>query len=679
MKTSIFLLFTIVFSFFTLCQELKTYSGKMQDAILDHGNANYSYYEKDGQIIRHGKFSYTWSDKKNESLRGKSYSYSLIKTINGEFKDGLKHGKWSYNINFVDYPLGHSMVGVNGDIFSTGSIIMTANYEQGEAYGNWTYVENYKDRYMAPSYNTWNWSAYGAPESHSISVNFKKGDVVGKMTRKDSFTKINIDLNFDEKGYIDGIGTIDEKGNKMTYTTKNGMLIKEVNTNMSSGSSKVVVDNSKLITEENSEISKTEFSMLENRYGQISQTLSYFRQNKYFNYKMPFGNDPLIGGDKIMTEGFGGALMIKIEPCKQFLNSYCGGYNSPYEKAKNSLYYGSVNQAISEYRKCIECLNSATSGVCSDEKAKYLVDVENEIKKIEQDEIERKAKKELKTLTYQLNLLNVTSQEFQLLIKDLEKKEIDYKKLFETFLAVKGNLSAYGYENGGFSYIFGLKEGAQLSYKTTSGSVITRKETLFETQYRSCMYLISNLSNYPFAIDETKKYYQNLFSKYTLADFRFLFVYSNTFKKIEKMLSDESGINEKKLETIMSEIETFKQGWVSELKTLNSSYINSKYSDLLQLFQIKLNMNVAGSSNVDFNYSLEKYPLFYETLNARLEKIYSMENSEKIGQLSQWEKLLHDLLLLKIKDIEKGLSKIKSNSNEEKFEYLKASIITNSK
>lgn len=419
----------------------------MQDAILDQGKATYTYYEKDGQIIRHGKFSYTWSDKDSKSPRGKAYSYSLIKTINGDFKDGLKHGKWTYVINFTDYPLGHSMLGVNGDIFSTGSINMTAYYVNGEANGTWTYLENYKDRYMSPTYNSWNWSAFGAPESHSIIVNLKNGDVVGKMTRKDSFTKINIDLNFDENGFIDGVGTINEKGNKMTYTTKNGTLLKEVHSNMSTGYSKVEVDNTNLVNDSNTEYSKTKFSLLEKSYGHIAQTLSYFQQNKYFNYKMPFGNEPLIGGDKILIEGFGGAFMVKLVPCIQFKDSYCGYYKSSYEEALRYLRLNEDLNAIEQFEKCIECLKSEWSGVCKTETATYLQEVENKINELKEKRKEIEKKQEIAKLNKE-GWNHILNKEFNLaLVALLKAVSIDENNLYSQGNLAHAYLLLGDYEN----------------------------------------------------------------------------------------------------------------------------------------------------------------------------------------------------------------------------------------
>lgn len=633
MKKATTLILSIFFCLGLYAQDLKTYSGNMQDAILDQGKATYTYYEKDGQIIRQGKFSYTWNDKDSKSPRGKAYSYSLTKTINGEFKDGLKHGKWTYVINFTDYPLGHSMLGVNGDIFSTGSINMTANYVNGEANGTWTYQESYKDRYMAPSYNTWNWSAYGSPESHSITVNFKNGDVVGKMSRKDSFTKITIDLNFDENGYIDGVGTIDEKGNKMTYTTKNGLLIKEVHSNMSTASSKVVVDNTNLISDQNAEYSKTKFSLLENKYGQIAQTLSYFKQNKYFNYNKPFGNEPLIGGDKIMSEGFGGAIMIKIEPCKQFENSYCGNYQSSYEQAKK--YFGKEDlKAIEQYEKCIECLNAEWSGVCSEEKKKYLLEIENKISEIKKMIEEKQAIKNLISWNSRPELLNANSSEFVYLIRNAEMNKLSIRYLIEWIDRREDKIQK----------ILDLK-GDGLN-------------TLFEYQNYNI-----NRSLFEFSTDVDKIF----FNKFFAADFQFLLEYAKVNKKYQEIF--DKNLN---FQQIQKETKEIKEKWINELKNLNNIYLEARARNLVENFEMQIKkkdkMSYGPSSTVILR---KKYTNIFEVIDSEVSKAFGLDNNSKIKFLLELESLVDKLIALDLNIINKEVSKMKKSSNDEKYDFIK--------
>jgi hypothetical protein len=666
MKKTSTLILSIFIYLGVYSQDLKTYSGNMQDAILDQGKATYTYYEKDGQIIRHGKFSYMWSDKDSKSPRGKAYSYSLIKTISGDFKDGLKHGKWTYVINFIDYPLGHSMLGVNGDIFSTGSINMTANYVNGEANGTWTYLENYKDRYMSPTYNSWNWSAFGAPESHSIIVNLKNGDVVGKMTRKDSFTKIYIDLNFDENGFIDGVGTINEKGNKMTYTTKNGLLIKEVHSNMSTASSKIVVDNINLMSDQNAEYSQTKFSLLENRYGHIAQTLSYFEQNKFFNYNKPFGNEPLIGGDKILSEGFGGAIMIKIEPCKQFENSYCGDYQSSYEKAEKYIRYGEDLNAIEQYEECIKCLNAEWSGLCSDEKKNFIKEIDQKIGKLKdkmQKLIEEKqAKENLVSLSNRTELLNAANPVFLYLIRNADRKNVFLIDLLKTVNLIEGRPYADSRNTYKIQDVLSFNEGAQVpSYKNSQGVQQYKQESLIKTKLRYLNGLVSNLDNYPSFLNDSKGFYRNLFQGFLVVDFAYLLEFSKMNSKYEELFAKNLSF-----EQMNSETNSLNKNWLSDLEKINNYYLKAKASNILERFEYKAEDKSFSFSGIRNNYSN-----IFEIIDQKISEFNDLDIQSKIVFLKEFEPLLDKLIELDLRSINKELSKMKQTTTNEKYDFIK--------
>ena len=665
---------TVLICFNAHNQNLKTHSGNMQDAILDQGKAIYTYYEKDGDIIRHGKFSYTWSDKETPTLRGKSYTYSLSKKIDGEFKDGLKHGKWTYVINFTDYPLGHSMLGVNGDIFSTGNITMTANYLNGEVNGTWTYQENYKDRYMSPTYTTWNWSAYGAPISHSITANFKNGNVVGKLTRKDSFTKINIDLNFDEKSYIDGIGKIDEKGKIITYTTKNGLLIKEVHSDMSSGSSKVQVDNTEILKDEKTEFSKVEFSLLENRYGHIAQTLSYFKQNRYFNYNMPTGSKPLIGGDKVMSEGFGGAIMINIEECRPFLESKCAGWGktqlgqwskgfpNTYQKAHDLLFDKNYSNALNEFEKCKECLYASWAGVCSDDKAYYLNEVDSILKvlnvTIEEQkrwiEDEKIAKEEIASWNKRTELLNANIPEFLYLVRNADRQNITLRNLL--FI------------------ISNIKPENEIS------NIINQKSKP-EEQNEALKYLFENISGFPKETEDVNKSLQKLLMTFDVHDIKFLYSYAKTNSKFEKLFKDKDMIRRITSTDLKKEVYEIKNRWDLELQQLTNDYITSKILYVINDFENRLDqkLNPNKITGQLFNqtpspktFSARKtYKNIFQVFDNKTTLILTSDATTKLSFLYDIEVVVSKIQDLNLKEIDKEISKMKKSTNEEKYEALK--------
>lgn len=73
-------------------QTLKTYSG-----VYEGGKATYTYYEdENGERVKHGKFSYSNVNKGIGVGGGMSVSYATTISASGNYKDGLKDGKWTY-------------------------------------------------------------------------------------------------------------------------------------------------------------------------------------------------------------------------------------------------------------------------------------------------------------------------------------------------------------------------------------------------------------------------------------------------------------------------------------------------------------------------------------------------------------------------------------------------------
>ena len=71
-------------------QTLKTYSGLYED-----GKATYTYYEdENGERVKHGKFTYNKTDKGLGVGGGMAVSYATTISASGNYKNGMKDGKW---------------------------------------------------------------------------------------------------------------------------------------------------------------------------------------------------------------------------------------------------------------------------------------------------------------------------------------------------------------------------------------------------------------------------------------------------------------------------------------------------------------------------------------------------------------------------------------------------------
>ena len=197
-------------------QDLKTYSGPMQESIWGEGKATYTYYDKNGESIKHGKFNYEWTDNETETVRDKNFTYKLSKKISGSYKNGRKDGSWTFVINFTDYKLDYasSFQGVpRSNIHSTGSITKTVNYKDGKPHGSWKYRQNFKSRYINPvSTYTWNWSNYDSPSSISVDAEFRDGIITGSLIYNDTYNNESARLKFDNEGYLDGQQVVKSSG-----------------------------------------------------------------------------------------------------------------------------------------------------------------------------------------------------------------------------------------------------------------------------------------------------------------------------------------------------------------------------------------------------------------------------------------------------------------------------------
>lgn len=392
----------LLFSFLLICisnlkaQELKTYSGNMQDAILDNGKASYTYYEKDGEMVRHGKFSYSWKDEQAIQVLDKKISVLLSKTISGNFKDGLKDGTWTYSVKYTDYPLNHNHgFGVSSDAtYSSGSISMIANYKKGIPHGNWSYNQNFKTRYSIPiAYNTWKWSETSPIRTTKLTAQFNNGVLTGTFDYNNPFLKESANFSFDDRGVMNGNGTFVNLGSTTELTFKNGIRVKEVKKDMSSGKMTVKKDLASKLQDPSFEykLDTTDITKF------LDNKLDYFRQDRYFNYKTIAGKKELITGDEFRFKKIKGGIFYDVFECTSFEKSEAYGYElskwGTWERKMNFKQYNHMElyqEAIEkndfdEALKRLEIVKSFlgdNSWVCKDEKESNLKRVEKLISEV---------------------------------------------------------------------------------------------------------------------------------------------------------------------------------------------------------------------------------------------------------------------------------------------------------
>ena len=200
MKKTIFLLIVIIMTVGNgVGQTLKTYSG-----LYEGGKATYTYYEdENGERVKHGKFSFSKGDKGIGVGGGMSISYATTISASGNYKNGVKDGKWTYKNKTVG----------GGIVFADFSVVV--NYVDGKMDGTLT--------------------------NEGIIFQMKNNRITGQVkkiekTQNEDWT---ISGQFDEEGFPDGIWTKNYKsyGNLYVDTEKyvHGLLVAKQTKNESTG------------------------------------------------------------------------------------------------------------------------------------------------------------------------------------------------------------------------------------------------------------------------------------------------------------------------------------------------------------------------------------------------------------------------------------------------------------
>lgn len=178
-------------------QEIKTYNGSFADGKSPYGTATYKYYEdpETREYVKHGPFSY--------KFKGQGDYDGYDQSITGTFKNGLKHGVWTYTINMSDFG--------NGNPYHTGKVTLVANYKDGYADGNWTQTQALKKRERYFAYGQYHWEPFGPLQNMRISMNFDKGHLVGGVDIDDEFAQFKARGSFGQDGLATGTWTVNAR------------------------------------------------------------------------------------------------------------------------------------------------------------------------------------------------------------------------------------------------------------------------------------------------------------------------------------------------------------------------------------------------------------------------------------------------------------------------------------
>lgn len=185
MRKLLFGLILISFVPMIKSQDIKSFSGEFAGEI-GLGKANYSYFvDSEGNEVRHG--NYKFMETHNSSDRG---SYSGILT--GTFRNGLKHGVWTYSRTLNDAQS-------SGGIYVTSTTNVRMNYNNGVPDGSWNYSYSGKYRERLYSLAGWRWGNYQPQKPVIIHLSWKNGIIVGNLSYKTPYVNTVGQLNADGK------------------------------------------------------------------------------------------------------------------------------------------------------------------------------------------------------------------------------------------------------------------------------------------------------------------------------------------------------------------------------------------------------------------------------------------------------------------------------------------------
>lgn len=237
-KKPVLIVFLLLLFSSLIAQTIKTRTVEIpQSGSYVKGKATFSYYEdNNGNEIKNGNYTYNFQDKGN--LSGFSYTYPYLYkiTVSGSFKNGEMDGLWTFTVMCDNQQM-------SSELFRYGTKKLTANFKNGIPEGNWSYYCNYKSK-ISKTHNLIT-ELITAPENRqpdqTMAATFINGKSVGLYKGTDGIKSINITSNNNNECLS---FSYQEDGVELTRIFDNGVLIKEIAKNISTGKANIQEDNS---------------------------------------------------------------------------------------------------------------------------------------------------------------------------------------------------------------------------------------------------------------------------------------------------------------------------------------------------------------------------------------------------------------------------------------------------
>ena len=340
---NLILLISIYFCFFSFkstAQTTRVFKGEPvnDEKFGQHGIVEYSYFEDPAthEYVKQGPFKYVFN--------GVGEYKGFNQVITGQFNKGLKTGKWTYSIVYIDYKENQD------NKHWTGTINLTSNYSNGYANGAWKYNSNLKYRGYFFKYPNYYWGEYTEIGKDTINAKFKNNYIVDKLHIYDKRHNFYADASFNNNSMCDGAWRIQDNTFDILVEEKfkGGLKIDYVKRKYST----TIVEEIKNYKNELdllSEYQNLQDTSSQKKFYELDTFTTIASENLFAEYfRMLLNNDRYlyksIGGDFTFNEGFKGSLYINIKKYHS-LNEITGFYDnyqnyytldSAYKAYKNS-------------------------------------------------------------------------------------------------------------------------------------------------------------------------------------------------------------------------------------------------------------------------------------------------------------------------------------------------------
>jgi hypothetical protein len=236
----ILLTFCLLQAIYVGAQNHKTYSG-------DYQLKGYKSYDGMNYSIEGGKATYTYIEEvtTGNHIKDGAFKYQLTltgwtETINGYYKNGLKHGRWTHIIKKTDYP-DESVYGQ----YQTLAITLTAKYNNGNPDSTWQLSYSEKNRKKVWVNLKEVWGKYSPEYIVKSSASFNNGKLAGNCSTiitEGAVKVIETKGTINKAGFLIGETKFLDRDEEDTYSFTDNYLVKITHRNPQTGQIKTVED-----------------------------------------------------------------------------------------------------------------------------------------------------------------------------------------------------------------------------------------------------------------------------------------------------------------------------------------------------------------------------------------------------------------------------------------------------